>query len=174
VASIFRKLGFERLDTGDKAEEFGWGVNLSTAIKTVGKDQLKLQVVYGQGIGNYMNDGGVDIAPTSSNPNNVSAEAVPILGVVAYYDHYWNDQWSSSLGYSINDTDNSNGQAGNEFSRGQIAQLNLLYYPQDNVMLGAEYIWGQREDVDGKSGSDNRIQFSLKISFDTGNLMRQH
>ena len=30
---------------------------------------------------------------------------------------------------------------------------------------------GQREDVDGNTGSDYRIQFSLKVNFDSGDLM---
>ena len=43
--------------------------------------------------------------------------------------------------------------------------------PADHVMLGTEFGWGQREDIDGNVGSDYRIQFSLKVDFDTGNLM---
>ena len=39
-------------------------------------------------------------------------------------------------------------------------------------MLGTEVIWGQREDISGNVGSDYRIQFSLKVDFDTGNLVR--
>jgi hypothetical protein len=36
--------------------------------------------------------------------------------------------------------------------------------------MGTEFIWGQREDVDGNTGTDYRIQFSLKVNFDTGDL----
>ncbi len=55
---------------------------------------------------------------------------------------------------------------------GQIAQINLLHYPRKHVMLGTEFIWGQREDISGNLGSDYRIQFSLKVDFDTGDLVR--
>jgi hypothetical protein len=70
------------------------------------------------------------------------------------------------------DLDTSDGQEQTEFKRGQIAQINLLHYPMDHVMLGTEFIWGQREDISGNIGSDYRIQFSLKVDFDTGNLLR--
>ena len=40
VAGIVRKLGYERLDTGSKDEEIGWGVNTSTALNTFGDDKL--------------------------------------------------------------------------------------------------------------------------------------
>jgi hypothetical protein len=72
------------------------------------------------------------------------------------------------------DLDTSDGQEQTEFKRGQIAQINLLHYPMDHVMLGTEFIWGQREDISGNIGSDYRIQFSLKVDFDTGNLLRSN
>ncbi len=174
VAGIVRKLGYERLDTGSDDYEVGWGINTSAGLYTWGKDQAKVQVVYGEGIGNYMNDGGLDIAPDSANILLADAEAVPLWGISTYYDHYWNEQWSTSFGWSGIDLDTSDGQAQTEFKRGQIAQINLLHYPREHVMLGTEFIWGQREDISGDVGSDYRIQFSLKVDFDTGDLVRSN
>ena len=173
VAGMLRKLGYERLDTGQKDHELGWGINASTGFNTWGKDVLKLQVVYGEGIGNYMNDGGLDIAPDSAIIGQASAEAVPLLGISAYYDHYWNDKWSTSFGWSMTDLDSSDGQSDSEFAKGQIAQINLLHYPKDNVLLGTEFSWGEREDVNGDTGDDYRIQFSLKVNFDSGDIMQR-
>jgi DcaP outer membrane protein len=173
VAGIVRKLGYERLDNGNKDYETGWGINTSTALNTWGRDQLKLQVVYGEGVGNYMNDGGIDIAPDSADLNKANAETVPLWGLSVYYDHYWSDKWSTSVGWSMTDLDTTDGQGSDEFKKGQIAQINLLHYPRDHVMLGTEFLWGQREDVDGSTGSDYQIQFSLKVDFDTGDLLRQ-
>ncbi|WP_279244448.1 DcaP family trimeric outer membrane transporter [Candidatus Litorirhabdus singularis] len=172
VAGIVRHLGYERLDTGAKGDEIGWGINTSASLKTFGQDRLKLQVAYGEGIGNYMNDGGLDIAPDSADISTASAETIPLLGISAYYDHYWNQQWSTSIGWSMTDLDTTAGQAPGEFKRGQIAQVNVLHHPTDNVMLGTEFLWGEREDVSGARGTDYRIQFSLKVNFDTGNLMQ--
>ena len=52
------------------------------------------------------------------------------------------------LGYERRDTaerdddlDTERGQADSEFETGQIAQINLLHYPADNVMMGTEFIW---------------------------------
>jgi hypothetical protein len=173
VAGILRKLGYESLDSGKDDDELGWGINTSAGIKTWGEDQIKLQVVYGEGIGNYMNDGGIDIAPDSADINTAKAEAVPLLGISAYYDHYWNERWSTSVGWSMTDLDTSDGQHSTEFENGQIAQINLLHYPADNVMLGSEFNWGQREDISGNTGTDYRLQFSLKVNFDSGDLMKR-
>jgi DcaP outer membrane protein len=173
VAGMLRKLGYERLDTGQKDDELGWGINTSAGINTWGRDLLKLQVVYGEGIGNYMNDGGIDIAPDSEDINTAGAEAVELLGISAYYDHYWSDKWSTSFGWSMTDLDTTAGQHDTEFAKGQIAQINLLHYPADNVLLGTEFNWGEREDVNGNTGTDYRIQFSLKVNFDSGDIMRR-
>jgi hypothetical protein len=165
LAGIARKLGFERRDTGDKDSEFGWGVNASTVISTVGNDKLKLQLVYGEGIGNYLNDGGVDVAPRNAEAEGNEAVAVPLLGVVAYYDHYWNEKWSSSFGWSTTRLDTTKGQDGDEFENGQIAQVNLLHYPTKGVLIGGELSWGERNDISGADGYDVRAQLSFKVNF---------
>ncbi|MEH6590045.1 MAG: DcaP family trimeric outer membrane transporter [Halioglobus sp.] len=165
IAGIARKLGYERIDTGKTDSEFGWGINTSTVIKTTDLDKLKIQVVYGEGIGNYMNDGGLDLAPANDSLLNNSAETVPILGIVAYYDHYWNEQWSTSVGWSSITLDTTDGQSGDEFEDGQIAQINLLHYPSDRAMIGGELIWGERNDISGADGYDVRVQVSFKVTF---------
>ena len=165
LAGIVRKLGYERLDNGNDDYEMGYGVNASSVIKMFDRDKLKLQVAYGEGIGNYFNDGGLDVAPDSADINNASATAVTILGVVAYYDHYWSDKWSSTIGWSMTDLDDEDGQSFDEFKKGQIASTNLLFYPTKDIFLGAEFSWGEREDVDGTTGEDYRIQFSMHVNF---------
>jgi hypothetical protein len=160
-----RKLGYERLDNGNSDYEMGYGFNASTVINMFDRDKLKLQLAYGEGIGNYFNDGGLDVAPDSADLENTDATAATILGIVAYYDHYWSDKWSSTIGWSMTDLDDEDGQAFDEFKKGQIASTNLLFYPTKNVYTGLEFSWGEREDVDGNTGDDYRIQYSLHVNF---------
>ncbi len=54
----------------------GWGINLSSNLKFGKADVLRLQLVYGEGIQNYMNDSPVDIGIQ----NNFSNPVKPILG----------------------------------------------------------------------------------------------
>jgi hypothetical protein len=173
AAGILRKVGYEyRVNPTDKwqsGSEPGWGINLGSSIKTFGKDQVLLQVVYGEGIANYMNDGGMDLAPSASfdadSVTGLKAQAVPLTGVVAYYDHYWSEQWSSSIGYSYTEVDNTNFQDPGSFHKGDYASGNLLYYPAENLMVGGELLWGQRTNNDGTSGDDVRFQFTVKYNF---------
>ncbi len=97
-AGVLRKVGFEvrassAADAGSSGSETGWGINVGSMINTIGNDKILLQVVYGEGIANYMNDGGMDLAPTASFDEDavtdVEAEAIPLTGMLAYYDHWW-------------------------------------------------------------------------------------
>jgi hypothetical protein len=162
AAGILRWLGYDTPDRSVSGHKTGWGANLSGAIHTVGKDSVMAQVAYGEGIANYFNDGGVDLAPHSIFGG---AEALPILGLLLYYDKYWNDKWSSSVGYSETQQHNSGGQLPTAFNTGQYASVNLLHYPAKNVMVGGEFLWGKLEQNDGRSGRDSRIQLSTKFNF---------
>ena len=95
-----------------------------------------------------------------------SAIPLPVFAMVAFYDHSWNDKWTSSVGYSRLDIDNTNGQLPEDFKTGQYALTNLLYLPVPDVMVGGEFQWGQRKNnSDGWSFSDYRVQFSFKYNF---------
>ncbi|HET6371488.1 MAG TPA: DcaP family trimeric outer membrane transporter, partial [Nitrospiria bacterium] len=116
VAGIVRWLGFENPTnsgiTKDSGNVIGGGVNVSGSLKTVGKDKLLAQIAYGKGIASYINDCCVDVAPNDALNDG---EAVPLLAWLVYYDHYWSDRWSSSVGYSMADQDNTGGQNPNAF-----------------------------------------------------------
>jgi len=186
VAGLLRRVGYEynvnpalTPTAWFKGSQTGWGIDVSAAINTIDKDRLLLSVVYGDGIATYMNDGGMDLAPTATlNPlsptPSLSAEAVPLLGVVAYYGHYWTPKLESSIGYSFTQVSNTNFQAGNAFRKGEYASGNLIMYPTDKVMFGVEVMWGKREDNTnnpgdlpgyGATGNDWRFQLSAKYNF---------
>jgi len=98
------------------------------------------------------------------------SEAVKLLGVSAYVDFQWAKAWSSAIGYSFTKVENTNFQAIDAFHRGQYASANLLWTPAENVLTGAELLWGKRTDNDGDSGSDLRLQASFKWSFSSKNI----
>jgi len=174
VAGAFRKIDWDDLvvDSIDlDGHAWGWGVNLSSNVN-IGANQknvLKMQAVYGHAIGNYMNDAPVDIGAELNlgDPTHpVTGKALPVLGLLAFLDHKWNDKWSSTGGYSIIDVDNSSGQLPNAFKRGQYALANIIYYPVENAYVGVEYQWGKRtNNSDGFKQNGNKFQVSFKYNF---------
>jgi hypothetical protein len=130
-------------------------------LKTIGKDTIDGQVTYGEGIATYSNDCCFDLGPNA----NLRAQTLPLFNWMAYYNHWWTEKWSSAIGYSQNQQNNSAGQFDDEQHQGSYASVNLLYYPMQNLMVGVEGLWGERVNKDGAKGTDQRIQFSSRIKF---------
>ena len=132
------------------------------------KNVVKLQAVYGAGIENYMNDAPADVGPelTGDPSEPVDGKALPILGLVAFVDVYWNELLSSSIGWSYVNVDNSDDQSPAAFHSGHYALVNLLAYPTTNFMVGPEFQYSNRSNNDdGFDVNDYRIQVSLKYDF---------
>jgi hypothetical protein len=171
VAGILRQMKWD--DNNDDqydltGDDTGWGINLSTNLK-VRKHVFRGQVAFGEGVQNYWNDAPVDIGIRNNFSNPVTpivGEALPILGIVAFVDLNWSDEWTSTVGYSLVDIDNTDGQTPAAFKKGQYALANILYHPTPDVFLGPEIQWGKRENFrDGFTSDDLRIQFSAKYNF---------
>jgi hypothetical protein len=147
----------------------GWGLNFTSNLNVGKKDVLRLGVVFGEGIQNYMNDSPIDVGIKNQLSNPVTpivGEALPIVGITAFVDHTWNDKFTSAFGYSRQDNENSDGQAANAFKDGQYALGNILYSPVPNAMVGGELQWGRRTNFsDGFSSDGLKLQFSFKYNF---------
>ena len=167
LAGILRRVGYDTLGTPNnapKGAQLGWGVNASGHLNVFEKDKIIGQVVHGDGIASYMNDGGVDLAAEASG-GFLHPKSVPLTGIVAYYDRTWCDSLTSSFGYSFTQVDNTNFQEPTAFHKGQYASLNLLWTPTKDILIGGELLWGKRTDFDGVTGDDVRFQFSVKYSW---------
>ena len=173
MAGIVRKIGW--VDTSGNTTNLGgsavgWGFNLTSNLKLSKKNVAKLAFVYGSGIENYMNDAPVDIG-IQKNPSNsavpIKGVTLPVLGVVAFLDHTWNEHFTSSAGYSLVDIQNSNAQLPSDYHQGDYAVGNLLYHPIPRVTMGGEFQFGRRVNFsNGFNANDYRMQFSFKFDWD--------
>jgi hypothetical protein len=171
IAGILRYMEWEdNLDDGIdlSGDEVGWGLNLTSNVK-LNDNVLRLGIVYGEGVQNYMNDAPEDIGIRNnfSDPvRPIVGEALPMLGISAFLDVNWSESMTSTIGYSMLDIDNSSGQADDAFKHGDYALANVLFYPVKNLMYGPEIVWIKRENNrDGFTSDDFRVQFSVKYNF---------
>jgi hypothetical protein len=172
LAGILRKI--EWVDQGNSpydlsGDAVGWGLNLSTNLNLGKSSVFRGQVLYGEGIQNYMNDAPADIGIKNnlSNPNKpILGVALPVTGIVAFLDHNWSSKFSTSIGYSYVGIENSDGSSASAFKKGDYAVVNLMYYPAERVMMGAELQYGKRTNFKDDFTSDIvKLQFSFKYNF---------
>jgi cell division protein FtsB len=173
MAGIVRKIGW--VDTSGNpinlgGSVVGWGVNVTSNLNLSKNNVAKLAFVYGSGIENYMDDAPVDVGIQNNPPNSrvpIKGVALPVLGVVSFLDHTWNKHFTSSVGYSLVDIQNSNAQRPADFHQGDYAIANLLYRPIPRVMMGSEFQFGRRVNFsNGFNFNDYRVQFSFKFDWD--------
>ncbi len=168
LAGVARRIGFETVgnpDSEPNGGEFGWGLNLTTTLKPTSTTAIKFGGVIGRGIASYFNDGGTDLVPVLRSNLIVEASAAKIYGFMLYVDQQWSDKFSSSLGASRTRLSNSNLQSFDAFHIGDYASGNLLYKPMESLLIGAEVLYGRRQDNFGADGSDVRGQISLRYSY---------
>jgi hypothetical protein len=176
VGAIVRKIAWVDTNTASpfnlSGTAIGWGVNVSSNLNFTKKDVGRLQVVYGEGIENYMNDAPVDIGIKNNFANPIRpiiGVALPVLGVVSFLDHNWDDRFSSSIGFSMVNIDNSNAMTPASFHQGYYALANLLYHPVKQVTMGGEFQFGRRVNFsDGFNVNDYKMQFSFRYDWSKG------
>lgn len=173
MAGIVRKIGW--VDTSGNpinlgGSVVGGGVNITSNLNLSKKNVAKLAFVYGVGIENYMNDAPLDVGIKNNPPGSlvpIKGVALPVLGVVSFLDHTWNEHFTSSVGYSMVDIQNSNAQLPSDYHQGHYAVGNLLYHPIPRVTMGGEFQFGRRVNFsDGFNANDYRMQFSFKFDWD--------
>jgi len=112
----------------------------------------------------------VGIKNNFANPRSpIKGVALPVLGVVSFVDHNWNDRFSTSIGYSMLNIDNSNAMTPASFHQGHYALTNLLYHPVKQVTIGGEFQFGRRVNFsDGFNVNDYKMQFSFRYDWSKG------
>ncbi|HEY3385057.1 MAG TPA: DcaP family trimeric outer membrane transporter [Saprospiraceae bacterium] len=148
-----------RYDTGDNADINLFGGNLSGQLNFGKRDYFIYQVVYGPGAGRYR--GGLSAGLDA----NGDLEALTGLGATAGLYHAWSDKFSSLAVYNQGSEDNTAGQPLNDVSNVSYLAVNLLWHFTEKAFAGIEYLHGLREDISGADGTADRIQFSMKYSF---------
>lgn len=184
LAGIIRSIKWEDHNTDQfnlSGSAVGWGLSLSTRLKLCDKAIFHGALTVGAGIQNYMNDADADLGIKRQYNNTltpITGVAIPLVGVVSYFDIYWNQKLSSAIGYSILNNKTTEAQLSTAYKTGQYASVNLLYSPAKNFILGPELQFGMRQNNDfagdprfnlpvanGNSGTDVKVQFSLRYVF---------
>lgn len=157
------------LDTSVADSTRGWGLSVSGKVGlgySNERDNILFQLNYGDGIGRYINDlqevGGQD---AEFNPLTGELETLRIFSGYVAYQHWWRESLRSTLTYSWVDVENLDFQDDLAYATTDRAIINLLWSPVTRVDVGAEFLWGQRENKDGSDGTARQLQIGAKYRF---------
>lgn len=159
---LARELSYEDSTKAINDNTIGYGIGLNAKINLPNKDDLRLTVNHGEGLGRY-------VALNTSNDAVVTAgkdiEAIGVTAVAAAYKHNWNAQWRSSLVLArlMVDNESAAGTAAPKVS--QSVSVNLIKQVADKLSVGVEARHANLELESGADGDLNRLQFSAKYDF---------
>ena len=156
MAALARQL---RVDNGEEDDsEWGDAYSVTGRFPTIGQDDIRLQVNYGN-LGRYM---GLRPYPDAQIENG-EIGGVDAWGASAIYRHYWNDEWRSSLAYSRTGLDETG--SGDMTDNYDTTFVNLMWSPMANTTYGIEYQRFDLEEVDGDTYDLDRVHFSAQYNF---------
>ncbi|MDX1964251.1 MAG: hypothetical protein SFX18_13945 [Pirellulales bacterium] len=180
VAGIARSIGYR--PTGEQVtRRGGWGANASAGFHPWAilcdtnpvrdpnpsgwtRSRVLVQYVTGSGIGRYLQDSngqGLDAAVTAAG----GFETLDATGWTTTYEHWFNQYWLINLTYSDLDIDGTDALPGNTLAASKYVATSLWWIPMRNMSIGVEYLWGERENLDGQNGRAERIQTAFAYNF---------
>lgn len=180
ASTILRKISHRPTNEGVQRET-GGGINLSGNVHPwavlygtnplrdqnpgpLTRSRLILQYSQGSGIGRYLQDTsgiGMDAALNSAG----ELEALDISGYVVGYEQWLARKWLANFTHSNLQVDATNAMPGDTFAESDYVAAGLWWVPVQNASIGAEYLWGQRENLDGQRARAERIQTVFQYNF---------
>jgi hypothetical protein len=150
---------------GTTDSSIGWAVGGSAKLGLPfldARDSFKFALHYGDGYGTQIKGGPKEAA---FDAGNLDLETIGIFGTYGGIQHFWSDRFRSNLVYGHVNADNPGFVKGNTLDNTQYVATDLIWNPYKTVTLGAEYLWGRRENKDGEDGDASRFLFSSRFDF---------
>jgi hypothetical protein len=181
VSSVLRSIGY-RPTGGEATRRAGWGLSGSTVFhpwailigsNPVRKDnptglersRILLQYTFGWGIARYISDTAGQGLDGEVDPTTGAFDTLWATGWSASYEHWFTEKWLTNVTYSEVQVGSNGGQPGSTYSGAKYLATSLWFVPFRNMSIGAEYLWGERENLDGQRGRANRINGLCQYNF---------
>jgi len=153
------------LNSSDEA--FAWGTNVSAKIKVLNLDDIRFDAQYGVGMGRYI---AYDAYAAGFVDSDGKIKLQASFGAHLGYRHWWSEKLRSTLALSYAGTDNDikNIQADDLYKVNKDAyslQLNLLWIPIKNALVGVEYAKAVRDVESGDKGYIDMLIFLVRYDF---------
>jgi len=160
LAALGRRLSVDQGGLRDAA--FGWGLSAAARVKIGGRDDIRLMLTRGRGIGRYV---GLNFANDVAADGARTIRPVGVTAGFVAYRHLWSPALRSSLFYSTQVVDNPAASGLNVNRRAESLHGNLIWTPVAGFDVGIEYMKGRRALESGADGALDRVQAFARYGF---------
>ncbi len=160
LSGLVRQLRYEV--AGSEEDTLGWAVSASGLYKVGAKDDIRFNLVAGEGVGRYVGLNSVNAA--ALNPAG-GLDAIPVYGGYIAWRHPFGDTARFNVGYSGLFADNPDFLGAGTTKQTQSAFAAVLWDIAPKVTLGTEVMYGIRELESGAEGEVVSFTFSTKYAF---------
>jgi len=124
-----------------------------------------LQGAWGSGIGRYLNDLPNQRLDGQVDPNTGSFDLVRAGGWNASYEHWYSSAWLSNFTYGNVSISGDADQPAGTYNGSQYTAASLWWIPVPRMAVAVEYMWGERENLDGQRGTAQRLHSIVQYNF---------
>jgi hypothetical protein len=155
---------------GKKDSTKGWALSISgmTGItRWDERDNLQIQLSYGEGFSHYVNDLGSIGAPDAIFDHNTGQlVAVPVFAMYIAFQKWWSPNIRSNFNYGYVDVDNQGvGDPAAAYKNTNRFIGNIIWSPIARIDLGAQLLFGSRTNEDGEKATAKQLQLSAKYRY---------
>jgi len=181
VAGLLRTIGFDPT-VGDDTQRVGAGMCSNLVFHPwamlagtdpvhdanpsgLTRSRILLQSTWGPGVGRYVNDLAGQGFDAQVDPVTGAFDLVEATAWNASYEHWYSETWLSNFTYSRVSVDNNAGQPGTTYDSAQYVAASLWWLPVPRMSLGVEFLFGEREDLNGESADARRLGALFQYNF---------
>jgi len=167
-----RQLKYKIIDSAQTAATtsslYAWGamaIGKLTVPGGKGEDNLKFELVTGNGIARYLPGTaglGLDAA---INTKTQKPDDISLSGGFIAYQHYWSDKFNSTAIAGACTVNDKALLSSSSFHSSVYATANLFYTPVKPLVFGVEYQYGNRQNINDQQGDAHRIQGTVIYNF---------
>jgi hypothetical protein len=147
----------------------GWALSVSgrAAIKWWDeRDSLQFQVNYGSGYGRYVNDlGTLGDSDAVFDPTTGHLHALTVSSFYVALQKWWAESLRSNFNFSFVKVDNFDFQPTDAYKKTERFSGNIIWSPTPRVDVGAELLFGRRQNRDNQSGNATQLQLSATYRY---------
>jgi hypothetical protein len=129
------------------------------------RSRILLQCTWGPGVGRYINDLAGQGLDAQVDPITGAFDLAEATSWNASYEHWYNEKWLSNFTVSEVSVDNNANQPLNTYDEARYVAASLWWIPVPRLSFGMEYLWGERQNLDGQDAEAQRLHGIAQYNF---------